>query len=136
MGVPIYFLSVAEACGRAGLAGEGLAAVADAFELAEHTGEQSFAAVLHATRGDLLLAAAEGNEAEAETCFHQALDLARSQDARLFELLAATKLARLWQRQGKRDEARDLLAPVYGWFTEGFDTQGLKDAKALLDELE
>lgn len=70
-----------------------------------------------------------------EACFRQALDLARSREARWFELRAATRLARLWQREGKREEARELLAPVYAWFTEGFDTRDLKEAKALLDEL-
>ena len=73
--------------------------------------------------------------AEAEACYRQALDVARGQSARLWELRAATSLARLWRDQGKRAEARDLLAPVYDWFTEGFDTADLKDAKALLDEL-
>ncbi len=72
---------------------------------------------------------------QAETCFHQALDIARSQQAKSWELRAATSLARLWQSQGKRQDAYDLLAPVYGWFTEGFDTADLKDAKALLEEL-
>jgi predicted ATPase len=135
MGMPALLIQLAEACGRAGLAGEGLAAVAEALDLVERTGERFLAAMLHATRGDLLLAASEGDEAEAEACFHRALDVARSQEARFFELLAATRLARLWQRQGKCKEARELLAPVYGWFTEGFDTRGLKEAKALLDEL-
>ncbi len=75
------------------------------------------------------------NRAEAEACFHRALEVARQQSAKAFELRAATSLARLWAEQGKRAEAHDLLAPVYGWFTEGFDTADLKDAKALLDEL-
>ena len=72
---------------------------------------------------------------EAEALFGQALEIARRQEAKTFELRAATSLARLWQRQGKRDAARDLLAPLYAWFTEGFDTRDLKDAKALLEEL-
>ncbi len=70
-----------------------------------------------------------------EDCFHQALDIAQSQHAKSWELRAATSLARLWQSQDKRQDAYDLLAPVYNWFTEGFDTADLKDAKALLDEL-
>jgi len=73
---------------------------------------------------------------EAEACFHQALDVARRQRARALELRAAMSLARLWQQQGKRTEARELLAPIYGWFTEGFDTADLQEAKALLEELE
>ena len=83
----------------------------------------------------MLLARSSDNQAEAETCFHHALDIARNQQAKSLELRAATSLARLWQSQAKRQEAHDLLAPVYGWFTEGFDTADLKDAKALLDEL-
>ena len=75
------------------------------------------------------------NQAEAETCFQHALEMARTQQAKSFELRAATSLARLWQQQGERQEAHDLLAPVYGWFTEGFDTADLQEAKALLDEL-
>jgi predicted ATPase len=76
------------------------------------------------------------NQAEAENCFQQAITVAQNQQAKSFELRAATSLARLWQQQGKRQEAHDLLAPVYHWFTEGFDTADLKDAKALLDALE
>ena len=76
------------------------------------------------------------HQAEAETCFHHALDIARSQQAKSWELRAATSLARLWQSQGKRDAARQVLAEVYDWFTEGFDTADVKDAKALLDALE
>ena len=72
---------------------------------------------------------------EAEVCFHNALDVARHQQAKSLELRAATSLARLWQQQGKRAEARELLTPIYNWFTEGFDTPDLKDAKALLAEL-
>jgi predicted ATPase len=85
-------------------------------------------------KGHILLEDGEG-EAEAEASFQRALDVARGQKAKCFELRAATSLARLWQRQGKRAEARALLAPIYGWFTEGFDTRDLIEAKALLDEL-
>jgi predicted ATPase len=74
-------------------------------------------------------------QAEAESWFHQALDIARRQQAKSLELRAATSLSRLWQQQGRRIEAYQLLAPIYGWFTEGFDTADLQDAKALLDEL-
>ena len=85
--------------------------------------------------GQLLLALPEPDELRAEAYFRRALELARSQDAKMWELRAATSLARLWRDQGKRGEARDLLAPVYGWFTEGFGTADLKEAKALLNEL-
>ena len=78
----------------------------------------------------------DGNAVEeAEALFHQSLEIARRQEAKTFELRAATSLARLWRRQGKRDEAQALLAPLYAWFTEGFDTRDLKDAKTLLEEL-
>ena len=82
----------------------------------------------------MLLRQATPDAAQAEACFRQAL--ARRQQAKSWELRAATSLSRLWQQQGKRAEARDLLAPIYGWFTEGFDTADLQEAKALLDELE
>ena len=75
------------------------------------------------------------NQAEAEACFHHAMAIAQDQQAKSFELRTATSLARLWQQQGKRDEARQVLGDVYGWFTEGFDTADLQDAKALLDAL-
>ncbi len=82
-----------------------------------------------------MLLLSDGNKSEAEACFKQAIEIARGQSAKFFELRAAVDFARLWQGQGKRAEARELLAPVYGWFTEGFDTADLKNAKALLDDL-
>jgi predicted ATPase len=91
---------------------------------------------LYRVKGELLLRQRIPDAPEAETCFRQALDIARRQQAKSLELRAAMSLARLWQRHGKRAEARELLAPIYGWFTEGFDTADLKDAKALLHELE
>src|SRR5262249_9549136 len=87
-------------------------------------------------KGELLLQLSSDHQAEAENCFHHAIRIAQSQQAKSWELRAATSLARLWQQQGKRQEVHDLLGPVYGWFTEGFDTADLKDAKALLDALE
>jgi class 3 adenylate cyclase/predicted ATPase len=104
----------------------------EALARVERTGERWFEAELHRLKGQLLLTK---NPAGAEPCFHQALAVAGVQGARAWELRAATSLARLWAGQNRRIEARDLLAPVYGWFTEGFDTADLKDAKALLDEL-
>ncbi len=91
---------------------------------------------LYRLKGELLLSQSSDNQPEAETCFQKALDVARSQQAKSLELRAATSLARLWQSQGKRDEARELLGDVYAFFTEGFDTADLIDAKALLYELE
>jgi predicted ATPase len=84
--------------------------------------------------GEIALMSPQQNAAKAEAHFERALEVARHQQAKSWELRAAMSVARLWRDQGKRDEARDLLAPVYGWFTEGFDTRDLKEAKALLEE--
>jgi predicted ATPase len=113
----------------------GLAVLPEALALVDTTGERWYAPELYRLKGALLLQQHRDNQAEAETCFHHALDIARNQQAKTFELRAATSLARLWQQQGKRQEAHDLLAPVYAWFTEGFDTADLHEAKALLDAL-
>ena len=86
-------------------------------------------------QGELLLRQTIPDATQAEACFQQALISARRQQAKSWELRAATSLARLWQQQGKRQEAHDLLAPVYGWFTEGFDTADFQEAQALLEEL-
>ena len=101
----------------------------------DSTGARWYEPELYRLKGELLLAQSPDNHTEAEPCFHHALEIARSQQAKSLELRAATSLARLWQRQGKRQEAYDLLAPVYGWFTEGFDTADLQEAQALLEEL-
>jgi tetratricopeptide (TPR) repeat protein len=101
----------------------------------EQTEERYYAAELHRLKGELLLAQPPDNATEAELCFQQALSIARSQHAKSWELRAAMSLARLWQRQGKRQDAYDLLVPVYAWFTEGFDTADLQEAKALLQLL-
>jgi predicted ATPase len=90
---------------------------------------------LYRVKGELLLRQPVPDPPEAERCFRQALDSARRQEARSQELRAATSLSRLWQRQGKRAEAHDLLAPIYGWFTEGFDTPVLQEAQALLQAM-
>ena len=82
-----------------------------------------------------LLFFSQRDPAEVEACFHKAIDIARNQSAKSGELLAVTSLSRLWQMQGKKEEARQMLAEIYGWFTEGFDTKALREAKALLDEL-
>jgi predicted ATPase len=84
----------------------------------------------------LLLRQANPDASQAEACFHQALAIARRQQARSWELRAATSLSRLWQHEGRREEARKLLGEIFGWFTEGFDTADLKEARALLEELE
>jgi predicted ATPase len=124
-----------EAHGKAGQAEEGLALLDEARGLVAKTGERAFEAEVHRMKGELLLARSPSDQPGAEASFRQALEVARRQSAKSWELRAATSLARLRQRQGEKDEARDLLAPVYAWFTEGFDTRDLKDAKALLEEL-
>jgi predicted ATPase len=101
----------------------------------ERTCERWCAAELNRLKGELLLSLASPDEDAAEAAFHRSIAVAREQSVRMWELRAATSLARLWRDQGEPGKARDLLAPVYGWFTEGFDTADLKDAKALLDEL-
>jgi predicted ATPase len=108
----------------------------EALTLVEKNEERWCKAELYRLKGALLLQQGSDNQAEAERCFHQAIAIAQNQQAKSWELRAATSLARLWQQQGKRQEAHDLLAPVYGWFTEGFDTADLQDAKALLEALE
>src|SRR5262249_29393266 len=113
----------------------GLTVLTEALTLAETTGERWYESEIYRLKGKLLLQQNSDNQAEAESSFHHALEIARTQQAKSFELRSATSLARLWKQQDKRHEAHDLLAPVYNWFTEGFDTADLKDAKALLDEL-
>jgi predicted ATPase len=107
----------------------------EAMTLTETSNERWFEADLHRIAGDLTLMSPEPDAAKAEAYFERTLAVARQQQAKSWELRAAMSMARLWRDQGKRDEARDLLAPVYGWFTEGFDTLDLKEAKALLDDL-
>ena len=124
----------ADACRAAGLTAEGLSLVAEALGVAEESGERWILAELHRLRGELLALSGK-DRAEVEADYRQAMEVARSQGARLWELRAATRLAGVWRDQGKRREACDLLAPIYGWFTEGFDTLDLKEANALLDEL-
>jgi class 3 adenylate cyclase/predicted ATPase len=131
---PYSLALLAEAYGTMGQPEAGLTVLTAALTHTETTGERWYEPELYRLKGELLLQQFSDNQAEAETCFHHALDLARNQQAKSFELRAATSLARLWQQQGKRQEAHDLLAPIYNWFTEGFDTLDLKDAKALLDE--
>jgi predicted ATPase len=129
----LLFAQLAKAYATLGRSVDGLDCVTEAAEMIERTGERVGEAELHRLRGDLLHAI--GNLAGAEHSYRQAIAVAEHQSAKFFELRASTCLARLWRDQGKRIEARDLLAPVYGWFTEGFDTRDLKEAKALLDKL-
>ncbi len=153
---PVFLALLAEVYGQVGQAEEGLSVLAEALAEVDRTEGRLYEAEVYRLRGELTLQKAKVNlgqvqdqsaalntqpptpnpQSEAEACFHKALDVARHQEAKSLELRAATSLARLWQQQGKNAEARELLAPVYDWFTEGFDTADLKDAKALLDKLE
>jgi DNA-binding winged helix-turn-helix (wHTH) protein/predicted ATPase/class 3 adenylate cyclase len=138
-----YFLALlAEGYGQVGATDDGQQVLAEALAAVQQTGERVWEAELHRLKGELMLQARHQppepggsllHTAEAEACFHQALAVARRQQAKALELRAALSLARLWQQQGKRAEAHGLLAPIYGWFTEGFDTTDLLEAKALLD---
>jgi class 3 adenylate cyclase/predicted ATPase len=160
-GRPHFLALLAEAYGKADQAEAGLSVLAEALDIVSKTGECFYEAELHRLKGTLTLQSQTSLErvsdkskanqdksedtnpqsptpdpqAEAEACFHKAIEIARQQHAKSWELRAATSLARLWQQQGKKTEAHDLLAPVYTWFTEGFDTKDLQDAKALLGEL-
>jgi predicted ATPase len=134
--VRAYFLALlAEAYGEVGQAEAGLGVLAEALAHVARTGEHQYEAELYRLKGKLLLSLTADDQTEGESCFHQAFAIARRHQAKSLELRAATSLARLWQSQGKRRAAYDLLAPVYEWFTEGFDTPDLKDAKALLQEI-
>ncbi len=132
---PYYLALLAEAYGKDGQVQEGLRVLAEALATVNKTGMRLREADLYWLKGKLLLAQSADHAAEADSCFHQALDIARHQQAKSWELRAATSLARLWQSQNKRQDAVDLLTPVYGWFTEGFDTADLQDAKAMMGEL-
>ena len=109
--------------------------IGEAMTVVETTKERWCEAEVLRTAGEIALKSPEPDAAKAEAYFERALAVAREQQARSWELRAAMSMARLWRDQGKRNEARDLLAPVYGWFTEGFDTLDLKEAKALIDAL-
>jgi class 3 adenylate cyclase/predicted ATPase len=132
--MPYFLARFAKACQLAGQIEEAVALLDDALQRVDKTGERWFAAELNRHKGQLLLR--QGHAGAAEELYSKALSIAREQEAKLWELRADVSLARLRRDQGRRAEARDLLAPVYGWFTEGFATPDLRDARALLDELE
>ena len=135
MFVPYFYTWLADVAAHLGHVEDGLQALAEAHTLVEQHEDRWWAAEIARLRGVLLLRQAMPQQAEAETRFCQALALARRQQAKSLELRAAMSLSRLWHQQGKLDEARDLLAPIYGWFIEGFATADLQEAKALLEEL-
>jgi predicted ATPase len=131
-----YFLGLlAELLSKARAWSEGLAVLDEALAIASASGERWFEPELNRLKAEALIASTAGDPAEAEASLDRALIVAREQGAKFWELRAATTLAQLWRDQGRRREAGDLLAPVYGWFTEGFDTPVLQAAKDLLDEL-
>lgn len=132
---PYWLALLAETCGMEEQVEERLHALAEALGATLKNGWRLWEAELSRIKGELLLKKAAPSEHEAETWFRQALDVARRQQAKSLELRAAMSLSRLWQGQGKRDEARKVLAEICGWFTEGFDTVDLREAKVLLDEL-
>src|SRR6516162_10061626 len=133
--IPFDLALLAEALALAGKIEEALATLDDALAQAAASGARGGDAEIHRLRGELTTRLPHPDSAKAEDSFRTALAIAREQGTRGYELRAATSLARLWREQGRQGEARDLLAPVYGWFTEGFDTPDLKEAKRLLKEL-
>jgi predicted ATPase len=132
---PSFLVLLAEAHAAAGQAAAGLSVLAEALTLVDRTGERFHEAEIYRLKGELLLQQAMPDTPQAEACLQQALAVARRQQARSWELRAALSLARLWQRQGQRAAASELLAPIYAWFTEGFDTADLREARALLADL-
>jgi predicted ATPase len=133
--IPYLCTVLADVCAHLGHTADGLQALAEAHTLVEQQELRYWEAEIFRLRGVLLLRQTGAPQAEAEACFQQALDVARRQEAKSLELRAAMSLARLWQQQSKQAEAHALLAPIYGWFTEGFDTADIQEAKALLEAL-
>jgi predicted ATPase len=126
---------LAESYGRAGPAEDGLTILDEALCLVQRTGERHGEADLYRLKGELLLALPAAHQAEADACFRQAIAIARSQGAKSWELRAVLSLSRLYHQQGKPEEARPMLAEIYGWFKEGFDTADLQEARALLEAI-
>ena len=140
MSLPYFLALLAETYGKAGQVREGLSALAEAIALVQKNGERSHEAELYRLKGELLLQSRVQSlesrvQKEAEECFRQGIDIARRQSAKSLELRAVMSLSRLLQRQGKKEAARRMLAEIYGWFTEGFDTADLKEARTLLEEV-
>ncbi len=140
MGQPHFLTLLAGAYGKVGPLEKGLTVLAEALDAVDKTGERVYEAELYRLKGGLTLAQSsvpglESRAKEAEECFLKAIDIARKQQAKSWELRATISLARLWQSRGKQHEARNTLSKIYHWFTEGFDTKDLQEAKALLAEL-
>jgi predicted ATPase len=139
-----FLALLAEAYGKAGQAEDGLAALAEALTVEDNSGERFYEAELYRLKGELTLQklsvassqlSVPNPQLEAEACFHEAIEIARQQQAKSLELRAVMSLSRLWQQRGKKEEAHQILSGIYGWFTEGFDTADLQEAKALIEEL-
>ena len=126
---------LAEGCGKAERIDEGLEVIAEALDLVQEKGERWWEAEIHRLKGELLLLQDDPNTVEAQICFERAIEIAHRQSAKSLELRATTSLARQLDKTERRDEARTMLAAICNWFTEGFDTADLIEAKALLDEL-
>jgi predicted ATPase len=133
--LPYFLALLIEMYREVGQVEDGLSLFADALAVVNKNGERVGEAELYRQKGELILRLGTKNGAGAEDCFVKAIEIARSQGARSLELRAVTSFSRLLQKQGKKDEARQMLSEIYGWFVEGFDTRDLKDAKALLEEL-
>jgi len=134
--LPLYSANLSSARAKSCEVDQAWQCIRKATTAIETTKETLCEAEVYRVAGEITLESPEANSVEAQAYFEHALTVAREQQAKSWELRAATSLARLWRDQGKRTEARDLLAPIYGWFTEGFDTLDLKEAKALLEQLE
>ena len=134
--LPLYLSHLASAYAELGQFDDAWRCIGEAMTAVETTKETWFEAEVNRVAGEIVLKSPEAHAAKAEAYFERALAVARAQQAKSWELRAATSMARRWRDEGKRPEARELLAPVYGWFTEGFDTLDLKEAKALLDTLD
>lgn len=133
---PAFLALLAEMYGQVGQYKAGLATLTEALQLVDKTGECWYEPELHRLRGELMLHQSAQHQEAVESCFHQAIAIARQQGAKSMELRAALSLSRLWQQQDKQDTARALLTPIYGWFSEGFHTADLQEAKALLEALD
>ena len=135
MDVPLHLSYLARTYAELGQFDDARRCIGEAITRVETTKETVWEAEVNRTAGEITLKSPKGDTAKAEAYFEHALTVARHQQAKSWEMRAAISMARLWRDQGKRQQARELLAPVYNWFTEGFDTLDLKEAKALLDEL-
>jgi len=132
---PWFYTLLADAYGALGQSEDGLAAIEEALDWGQRNDERLYAAEAHRIKGELLLMKDTADAAQAESSLQQALAVARDQQAKSWELRAALSMARMWMRHNRSGDARALLSPIYDWFTEGFDTPDLIEAKALLDQL-